>query len=119
MKLRIDGHEYVLSQRRAADVLELAVAVGKQDAARDGIDHVLSMSQIIRDSLKATYRTLGRIRGFRYRKFTQAGGVVHLLDSLSIDEIGEACRYIIEDLEGSKKKVTEAGSASGATSPAG
>jgi hypothetical protein len=105
--LEIGGREYLLSQRRASAVLEL-VAVAKQRAgAGDTTDNVLVMAQIVRDSLGATYKGLGRIRGFRYRQFLETGGVVLLLDSLSVSELSAACRYIVEELEGNKKKVEE------------
>lgn len=121
MTVTIDKREYVLSQRRAADVLELAVAVEK-GGHTDSMGNVLTMARIIRDSLKASYLDIGRVRGWRYRQFLDSGGVMLLLESLSLEELATACRYVVEELEGSKKKQPEApltASVSAETSPAG
>jgi hypothetical protein len=101
----ISGREYTLSERRAYDVMELVVALEKAQATSDGgLNNVLSMAQIVRDSLKATYLKLGKIRGFRYRKLTEPEGITTLLESL-------------EELEGTKKKIPPlTASASDATS---
>ena len=118
MTVTIDKREYILSPRRASDVLDMAM-VAENIKETDSAKQVLSMAKIVCDSLKATYLLLGRIRGWRYRKFTEKRGVRLLLVSLSMKEVGEACNAVLEDVEGSKKKDRLTGSPSAGTSAGG
>jgi hypothetical protein len=111
MNLKIKGREFILSQRRAVDVLDLFAAAKTEDA--DGTMQILRMGQVVSDSLRATHLSLGRIRGYHYGKYIGKHGVQSLLDDLSLPEISSACEMVAE-LEGVKKKVIpQAVSASG------
>jgi hypothetical protein len=106
--ITLKGRSYTLSERRAAEVLGLTEAARrKPEGERDGMDNVLTMAQIVRDALKATHRLLGPWRGWRYGKFRKTAGLRLLLAELSIDQLAEACRFIVEDLEGYKKKAQQ------------
>jgi hypothetical protein len=105
VEVKINGRLFTLSQRRASDVLELAAAVEKRGES-DSLMNYLSLAQIISDSLKATYKSLGPLKGWRYRTFASSRGVRCLLDALSPSELGEAYGKLSE-IEGTKKKVQE------------
>jgi hypothetical protein len=104
MTIRIEGRDYTLSQRRAVDVLDLSAVVQKEGEP-DAMMNLLRMAQVVCDSLKATALQLGRIRGYRYRRFVGKGGVQALIESLSLQEISDACERVAE-AEGLKKKAT-------------
>lgn len=105
MTVRIKNRDFVLSQRRAADVLNLAAAIQKQGEP-DTIMNLLSMARVVCDSLKSTYLKLGRIRGWRYHQFIVPGGTAVLLDQLSTEDIMMAYAAVF-NIEGSKKKVEQ------------
>lgn len=100
--MTIDGRQYILTPRRASDVLNLVVAVEKNEKP-DNVSNLLTIAQIVRDSLKATYLSFGKIRGWRYRQFLGSAGIILILDSLSTEELMNAYQSVME-LEGSKKK---------------
>jgi hypothetical protein len=105
MDLIIRGRKYGLSPRLAIDVLELAAAVEKRGTG-DELTNVLSMTRVVTDSLKATGRKLGRVRGLRYWRFLRGGGIQYLLKNLSSAEVIGAYVNVLE-IEGMKKKELE------------
>ena len=104
MTIQIRGREYILSERRAYDVLELT-AVAQKKTDPDTTTNVVMMAQVLSDSLKATYQRLGRVRGFPYRQYTGKAGIRLLLESLSMSQLQAAVEMIAE-VEGLKKKAT-------------
>jgi hypothetical protein len=101
--LTIDKRQFILSERRASDALDMAYAAGKKTEP-DAIDNVLMLAQVVKDSLKATYLALGFLRGYYYRRFVGDDGVSNLLDACTTRQLADAFIYITEELEGSKKK---------------
>jgi hypothetical protein len=107
--MKIDGKEYILSPRRAGDVLALSAGMAKRE--RDGATDVIGISQGLCDSLVSTRRRLGLIRGFHYRRFGRKGAASWILDKLSMAEIFDAWSELQQIEGGSKKKAeTENGS---------
>lgn len=104
MNLLLNGRTYVLSPRRAADVLELAHAAEKMGGS--GIDDLMTLAQAVSDSLRATGLSLDPVRRFKYRPFVRKRGVMLLLDGLSTAQLGAAYMGVVE-LEGGKKKREE------------
>ncbi len=107
--IKIDGREYILSPRRASDVLNL-IAAAEKNTSPDGISSMLTIAKVVCDSLKATYLSLGKIRGWRYYHFTRSSGVTSILEGLSTAEIGLAYESVMA-LEGAKKKMNPVESA--------
>lgn len=103
--MRINGEEYVLSQRRAVDYIELGLATSKHEEP-DQLSNTITMAKVVCDSLKATYFRLGMLRGFRYRRFLKPECVTWLLESISTSDLYDACGDV-SDLEGLKKKAQE------------
>jgi hypothetical protein len=104
VRLLIDNREYILSPRLAVDVLTLAEFAKRKDKSLTVLEEAQILAQVVSDSLRATYVKLGRIRGWRYRKFASTSGRSFLINRLSMQEIGEAFIYVKEELEGDKKK---------------
>jgi len=107
MTVLIDGREYVLSPRRAVDVLDLTY-IAQKEGEPDTTMNLLRMVQVVSDSLKSTYLSLGRVRGFRYARFVGKGGVSALIEAMSLQDISDAVEKVGE-VEGLKKKATPAG----------
>jgi hypothetical protein len=101
--MKIGKREYVLSPRRAVEVLDLAAAVG--GIKEEDSNPLLIAAQVVADSLKATGLNLGRVRGFRYRRFTGKGGVRFLTHELSQPAIWKAYLEVLEIEEAEKKRL--------------
>lgn len=114
----LNNKEYVLSKRKARDVLDLAKESKEYDYPKEGepvteeqLNHLLVlMAQVISDSLKATYMNLPLLKkvfNWKYRKFLK-GSASLLIISLSEDELTGYYLDVL-DLEGNtKKKVVQA-----------
>ncbi len=109
---------YRLSKRKAIEVNNLAefaqslsMPEGETTLSAETLKNSLIISsQIILDSIKATYKNFSFIKkifAFRYRRLL-AAGVFPILDNLTPEDMGIARRNIAE-MEDSKKKVVEAG----------
>jgi hypothetical protein len=102
--MTIEGREYILSIRTAYQVLRLAEeCAGRENDLRLQLS---STAIALCDSLAQTYKTLGPVRGWHYRKFTAPGASIWLLEALSIEELSIAW-HSLEELEGGKKKLKE------------
>ena len=101
----INKKSYILSPRRAADVLDLAAACEKQDAVNDQTNTII-IAQLISDSLKATGLKINIFKRLKYRRFIK-GDAKFILASLNLKELFDAWNEVLE-LEGGKKKVVPA-----------
>ena len=113
----LNNKEYVLSKRKAKDVLDLAKESKEYDYPKEGepvteeqLNHLLVlMAQVISDSLKATYMNLPlwrKVFNLKYRKFLK-GAASLLIINLPEDELTTYYLEVLE-LEGGKKKVVPA-----------
>lgn len=114
MTIKINGRDLILSPRKAKDLLTLVEAI--QDLEQTNTIGMITASQIINDSLKATYidmmegfDQLGLIKKFKKLKETKhyakyyTGASSYLLGLLSAEKLSETCDVILT-MEGSKKK---------------
>jgi hypothetical protein len=112
--MKIRKTEYVLSPRRAADMLDLAAAVEGYDDEKSGGQQMLIAAQMVSDSLRATGLNLGALRGWRYRRFVKRTGVTFLMAELSEAELWRAYNDVMDAEGAEKKRLTRvAGSGSG------
>lgn len=114
----LNRRKYVLSKRKAKDVLDLAKESKEYEYPKENepitekqLDNLLVlMAQVINDSLKATYMNLPlwrKVFNLKYRKFFK-GAASLLIINLPEDELTTYYLEVLE-LEGGKKKVVPAG----------
>lgn len=102
MKLIIRNKTYIMTERKAADVLALTEVKIKEDSGRDNI---FFMTAAIYDSIMATYSNLRwyqRLKRFKYWKIKHLGKE-HLLYNLTMQDIVIKFTELMET-EGLKKK---------------
>ena len=102
MEFLVNKRQYILSERKAADFLELAASANSLDE-KDVLFDIISAVRGICDSLKATAKDKNIFTRYRYKKFLGQQGITLLLNSLTINEIKDAWLYVNE-LEGNLKK---------------
>lgn len=106
MNITIKGKVYLMTQRKASDVLTLAEV---KIEGEEGNSNILLMVVAIYDSLVATYKDISWFNIFKKLKYRRIKSLGHtsILNRISIQAIIESFQGLLE-LEGIiKKKVLE------------